>query len=155
MTVVTLARTMYGDGDSWTIWQIRNYLREKHGYTTLSENTVRWWVRPNEAEHYRQQNLARQRARAAKRKVTAAASAPDSVPVLDTPTTRLRRLRALRGAGLTFTAISKVFELDTGVHLTPEQLRQLLSRRDRRGLTHGWDRKLMGHTTDSGIGRAA
>jgi hypothetical protein len=149
MSIVTLARRMYGDGDAWTIWQIRNYLREHHGCESLSENTVRWWVRPEEAEHYRKQNLARQHARRAARKAAAQPVADDVDSVLDTATRRLRRLRALRAAGVSFTAISKVFELDTGVHLDADQLRYLLGRRERHGLSPLWTRKLMGQVNGS------
>jgi hypothetical protein len=146
MSTVTLARQMYGDGDSWTIWQIRNYLRDHHGCEGLSENTVRHWVRPDEAEHYRRQNLARYHARMAQKRATVPAPSPiaDVEPILDTPMRRLRRLRALRAAGLTYTGISKVFLLDTGVHLDHNQLRHLLGRRERRDLSHGWEHKLMG-----------
>jgi hypothetical protein len=153
VSVMMLAKSMYADGDSWTPTQIRDYLRTHvDGCEGISENTIRFWVVPGEADQHRRANLARYHARQAKAKAAANAAPPPppvAEQILDTPRKRLRRLRALREAGLTYTAISKVFELDTGVYLDPNQLRQLLGRRNRRDLSHGWDRKLMGQVNGS------
>jgi hypothetical protein len=138
MSVVNLARTMYAGG--WTIAQIRDYLRGQ-GHASLSENTVRWWVRPEEAEHYRKANLARYHAKRAPRK---AAPKPVEPPNLDGPVARLRRLRQLHDAGLPFTAVAIVYRMDTGVDLSAERIRYLLTRRAGKRLTPLWERKLMG-----------
>src|ERR671917_2241098 len=97
--VVKLARTMYGDGDSWTPTQIKRYLNEQGHPVCLK--TVRTWVVPGVAEDYqRHNNLYYQRR---KRRAGAPALTP------------LQRMRQLRDAGLTFSGIAVILRVDWGV----------------------------------------
>lgn len=120
MSMVTLARRMYSDGDAWTPTQIRNYLRERYDLD-VSLTTIRCWVVPGEADAQRRRNIEsyqrrkdpRGGRRAADRGWTTAAD-------------RVARLKVLRDAGLSFRSCAIVLEVDTGVQLTDEQVRYLL-----------------------------
>lgn len=107
MATVTLARTMYGDGEGWTPTEIMRYLHEQG--IDVSMQTVRRWVIPGEDERRKAEAAAR---RARKRRNA-------NGPLLE-------RMRELRGAGLTFTAVAKVIDLDYGVTITTEQCRYCL-----------------------------
>jgi hypothetical protein len=121
MTVVALARRMYGDGDAWSPKQIRDYLEAEHGLEGLALMTVRRWVVPGQDETERRRN-----SESYHRRKTAG---PRAVPTLDTPAKRLARMRVLRAAGLSYGGIAAVMKVDTGVEMDREQIRHLLSRR--------------------------
>lgn len=122
MTLVSMARRMYGDGDSWTPTQIKRYLAKEHG-ADVALVTVRCWVVPGFAEEQRRLNAEsyhRRKKDGPKRKGPAYTS-------LDTPEKRLARLRVLRQAGVSFSGIAKVFAVDTGVELSDEEVRYVLT----------------------------
>lgn len=104
MATVTLARTMYGDGEGWTPTEIMRYLREQG--TDVSMQTIRRWVIPGEDEKCKAEAAAR---RERKRRN---ASGP-----------LLARMQQLHKAGLSFTAIAVLVDLDYGVKITSEQAR--------------------------------
>lgn len=106
---MTLARTMYGDGDSWTIAQITRYLSSIG--KPVAANTVRLWVVPGAAEAHN----AEQRARRARR----AAARPKPTPILD-------RMRELRAAGVSMSGIAAVLRVDLGLSLTGDHVRYAL-----------------------------
>lgn len=106
MSMITLARRMYGDGDAWQITQIRNYLRDEFDASTLTIGTVRRWVIPSYDDEQRRWNTESYRRRAPR---------PDGPDVA--------RLRALRVAGLSYPSLAIVANLDYGTILTGEELR--------------------------------
>lgn len=137
MTVVSLARRLYGDGDSWTPTQIKRYLAEHHDLN-VALVTVRCWVVPGFAEDQRRLNSESYH----RRKTLTVGKGPRAT-ALDTPEKRLARLRVLREAGVSFTGIAKVFAIDTGVELDDEQVRYLLTQA-RNPRSASMRKKLMG-----------
>jgi hypothetical protein len=107
MTTVTLARRMYGDGDSWTPTQIARYLNAQG--IEVHPNTVRYWVVPRFAERQRRANIESYRRRN---------------NVSDTPA--LDRARELRSIGLSLTAVSLMLRHEGVADVTVEQLRYSL-----------------------------
>lgn len=93
-----LARTMYGDGDSWSPTQIAAYLADRG--ILVHPNTVRLWVIPSLAEQHR----VRRRKPASKTSV-------------------LGRVCQLREAGLSYTAIAALLRLDLGLEVNADHVR--------------------------------
>lgn len=114
--IMNLAQRMYANGEGWTPTQIRRYFRD-HGMTPVpSRTTIELWVKPEAAEEYRRQRSNRNR-------ITDQSVTEQPT---DSPKTRIRRMRALREAGLTYTGIAAVMNLDYGISITSETARYLL-----------------------------
>lgn len=152
VTLMGVARRMYGNGDSWTVGEIRNYLAEHHGADGISENTVRGWVIPAFADEQRRLNRRTQarrkgsrdhRARMAREEILcwaalvrreltgalmAALAAQRFVDDL-TDEQAEDRMLTLRDIGLSFTSISSVMKLYHGLDITPHQVRYRLQTR--------------------------
>lgn len=111
MSLVTMARRMYGDGDSWTPTQIRDYLARAHGASGLTLGTVRRWVLPQEAAEQRAAN----RAAATRRRAS-----PD---LQQRSFVRWAWLLRLRAEGLSFRGMVIVARVTWGVELDPEVVR--------------------------------
>lgn len=122
MTLVSLARKLYGDGDSWSPTQIKRYLAAEYG-VDVALVTVRCWVVPGFADEQRRLNTESYHRRKGSSNCKPKGPAPTA---LDTPEKRLARMRVLRNADVSFSAIAKVFAVDTGVELSAEDVRYLL-----------------------------
>jgi hypothetical protein len=111
---LSLARIMYGDGESWTPTQIARYLAEQG--IRVHPQTVRRWVVPGVAEARRESQRLEARERRARARARGSRA---EFRVLD-------RMRQLRDAGMACAAIAIVIRLDEGVALTREQVRYYL-----------------------------
>jgi hypothetical protein len=111
---VARARAMYAGGEGWSPTEIARYMAE-HG-TLVSVEAIREWVIPGLAEHRRQRQNARTRQRRA--------GVAPPVPRAQTPL--LNRMRQLRDAGMFFSQIAVLLEVDHGVKLTEGQVRYYL-----------------------------
>lgn len=102
--VMRLARTMYADGDAFTITEIAGYLAANGD--PVSRATVKRWVDDEWAQERREQQRQSIKARRARGRT----------PVLD-------RMRELRAGGLSFTSIAVVLRVDMGLELSTDAVR--------------------------------
>lgn len=115
LAMVSVARTMYGDGDTWTPTQIMRYLRSEYDAPTLCIETIREWVIPGFDEYRRAQQ------REAHRKRMGSRTKP--TPELAAASERWARLVALRDEGMSYRSLSVVVKVDYGIAIDQEVIR--------------------------------
>ncbi len=106
---MTLARTMYADGEGWTPNEIAAYLLQ-HG-TPVAANTVRRWVHPDYARRSDAKRYAKR----------------CPAPRPDRDAEPMERALALRNTyGLPYPALAVILREYHGVHISAEALRHKL-----------------------------
>lgn len=122
VAMIVLARTMYGDGDSWTVTQIRDHLYRQFDGQSPHLNTIRRWVVPSYADEQRRWNSESNR-----RRKHPNTPKPVDVNATDGPG-RWQRITRLREEGLSYAALSTVIRVDYGIETDHEWVRSIFRR---------------------------